>query len=644
MIVWGLELRDSVSVPANAAAAAMGTAADQARVLQRAMQGAQAQLTRASALGDVAAVRKAAANYHVLEEALNAIPPEFRHVEDAAEQTKSVLSSVLEAEILRDVLERVGEAALNAGKEMVEMAIESGEAVRRLKESLGTLVGGGEEAGAAVLGMLRDLEKEVPQSEAQIGAWARQLEAAGVTDMSRLRESIKAIAGAEALVEGGGTRLQTVLAQLNEASVKGTKVRFSASMLAGTGVTEEELLANLGMTPQAINLARKQGTLTGTQLADAMVKAVNAKSAGPLAAQMGEISTMAVKAKDAVRRLFEDIDTGPLAEGMKEAFSVLDTAQPSGVVLRDTLTGAFKAIFGAAGKVFSMLKDGFLHIIIWGLEAAIALKTVHRWFANEFPAALNRWMPAVVAASAFIGTLLVASLYAAIAGVVTWAVTTIPAAIVATGIWIASMAAAAVATIAATWPILAIAAAVALVAVGIYELVRHWPEIKTFFVNLATGALEAAGNFVQGFVNGIRNGVGLVIDAVKNMGTAAWTALKGALGIHSPSTLMMTAGLQTSEGFAKGITSGEGHVEQAAIGMSTAAYLPAKDGARGSPGADGASAGGGQSMVFNFGGVTVHIDASHAVTAQEHRQIVEEEFGSLAERLALMIGSAPEPA
>jgi phage-related protein len=40
-----------------------------------------------------------------------------------------------------------------------------------------------------------------------------------------------------------------------------------------------------------------------------------------------------------------------------------------------------------------------------------------------------------------------------------------------------SMAAAAIATIAATWPILAIIAAVALVAVGIYELATHWKEI-----------------------------------------------------------------------------------------------------------------------------------------------------------------------
>jgi hypothetical protein len=56
-----------------------------------------------------------------------------------------------------------------------------------------------------------------------------------------------------------------------------------------------------------------------------------------------------------------------------------------------------------------------------------------------------------------------------------------------------------------------------------------------------------------------------------------------------------------------------------------------------------AAAGAGDTSI-HFGGIVVHIDGSPAASVAELRGIVEEEFASLAERLALMIGAAPNPA
>lgn len=659
-IVFGIELKDSVSVPANAAAAAMGTASEQAKVLQRAMQSAQAQLTRASALSDVQGVRMAAGRYSQLSEALAALQPalakereaeelqkaslkaletafdglapKIEEVTESTEKAKGIFGSIFEAEILKDALERIGDVAIEAGKKMVEMAIEAGESVHRLTTAFGALEGGGEEAGAAVLSMLRDLEKQVPENEATLASWTRQLQGAGVTDLGKLRDSVKAVAGAEALVEGGGQRMLMVLENLNEAAVKGTKMRFNVSQLAGTGLSERDVLAQLGMTPKQIELARKQGTLTGTQIADAMVKALAAKGAKPLEAEMTEVSSVMAKGRDLATRLFEGVSAEPLAEGLRDLFSIFDTAQPSGDVLKATIGGAFRMIFEVAGRVFTLVKNGLLHMIIWGLEAAIALKHLRKWFAEDFPNALHKWEPALVGAAAFVTTLLIPSIVSAAAAVGAWAVTAIPAAIVATGAWIASMAAAAIATLAATWPLLAIAAGVALVAVGIYELVKHWDQVKDFFVHLATGAWDAAKSFVDGLVNGIRDGVGGAVDAVKHLGHNVMAAVKDAFKLGSPSRLMFEAGVNVSKGMALGIEAGSGHVEQAGAGLSTAA-LP-----------DAGSGGGGRSVTVNLGGVTVHIDASSATTPQQTAEIVEEGLFSLAERIALMMGSAPEPA
>lgn len=69
--------------------------------------------------------------------------------------------------------------------------------------------------------------------------------------------------------------------------------------------------------------------------------------------------------------------------------------------------------------------------------------------------------------------------------------------------WIASFASMAVATIAATWPVLAIIAAVALVGVAVYELWKHWDTV--------TKAMHKAWSWLLGE---IKSGVGWLSDHI----------------------------------------------------------------------------------------------------------------------------------
>ena len=66
--------------------------------------------------------------------------------------------------------------------------------------------------------------------------------------------------------------------------------------------------------------------------------------------------------------------------------------------------------------------------------------------------------------------------------------------VVAIGAYIVSMASAAVATIAATWPILLIIAAVAAVGVGIFELATHWKQVWTDIKNWTDDAIQFIRN------------------------------------------------------------------------------------------------------------------------------------------------------
>ena len=96
-----------------------------------------------------------------------------------------------------------------------------------------------------------------------------------------------------------------------------------------------------------------------------------------------------------------------------------------------------------------------------------------------------------------------------------------------------------------------------------------WSSIVGFFSNIISSVVHAvqsgvsgvgnwlynAGqNLVQGFINGIENFAGKVMDSVKNIGSKAVSALKGVLKIFSPSQVFADLGANVSIGLAQGIT------------------------------------------------------------------------------------------
>jgi len=73
------------------------------------------------------------------------------------------------------------------------------------------------------------------------------------------------------------------------------------------------------------------------------------------------------------------------------------------------------------------------------------------------------------------------------------------------GGYIASMWASAAATLAATWPILAIIAGVAALAAGVYFLIKHWDSVAGFFAGLwekIKGFFSAAWDWIKGIIFG----------------------------------------------------------------------------------------------------------------------------------------------
>ncbi len=97
------------------------------------------------------------------------------------------------------------------------------------------------------------------------------------------------------------------------------------------------------------------------------------------------------------------------------------------------------------------------------------------------------------------------------------------------------------------------------------------------------GALRAVGNtlaagvkmlynvgrdLVRGLVEGIKSGVGWVVDAAKGVAKSAVDAAKSALGIRSPSTVFRALGVFAGQGLALGLKASEARTAEAAKGVA----------------------------------------------------------------------------
>jgi len=126
-------------------------------------------------------------------------------------------------------------------------------------------------------------------------------------------------------------------------------------------------------------------------------------------------------------------------------------------------------------------------------------------------------------------------------------------------------------------------AAAVTVGVAIWNLIgtigSFVAQVSTVLMGWASSAYDAATNFIQGLVSGIVGGGSQVVDAVKGLAGQAVDGFKNALGIHSPSAVMMELGGHTGEGFAQGIEAKSPDIHGAAQGMAGAASSGAGAGA-----------------------------------------------------------------
>lgn len=477
------------------------------------------------------------------------------------------------------------------------LAISAADAKGDLLLLFGTM-GEGAYSGEQAVAMLDKLGAELGRTRAELAPTAQAFAAMGVTSVEQIEALVRASESAAVLAKGGAQAFETMFKKIDAAAQTGQALKIplkGMGSLASMGLKVDDVAQQMGISAQKLGEQLAKGTVDakkfGTALQDALIK----KGAGPLADNALDIERTWGRAKEAVAKMFEDIDTAPFLKGLKENLGVLDSSTASGKAMKAAVQGAFTAIFAAATAALPVIKQVFLALVVGALRAYIAIKQAYNaiaeWAATSQGQAVIEQLGFALKAVAITAVIVVGAI-AAIAAVGVLAFAQVAALVIALNM-----------------------------AAGV---ITAW----------AITSAKAANDFIQGLVNGIVQGGADVIAAVTGLAASAKQAFRDALGIKSPSAIMMGYGVQMAAGLSHGIESSSGMVAGATQGMAVSGVEALPPAASAAP---AAASGGGGGITVNVEPGAIVIQGGSGASASE---LTETAIAMLFERVALAQGLA----
>lgn len=577
-------------------------ASDQVAILEKGLKSAEAALVRASALGDQKGMSNAVAKIDGFKGAIDSVPPSLLAVNKDASAMGASLAKA--GAMGASAAAAIATAALAAAAAMgglvlagIHLALEMADAKGDLILLFDTLldgVGTGEEA----IAMLDRLGDATGQTREELGKLAQGF-APLATSTAHLEALTLAAVSASAMAKGGGEAFEQMYKKIALAAETGQALKVplkGLGSLASMGLKVDDVAKKMGMSAEALGKQLAAGSVDAKKFGDAMTSALIDKGAGPVADAAMDLGNLWKKAKESVGKFFEDIDVGPFIKEVKGLFGILDQSTASGQALKAGIGGFFTEVFALMTKLVPMVKHFFLDLIIYGLQAYLAIKPI--------AAAIQAF------AESEEGIAAIQMLKDGLLG-----------AAIAAGIVIAAIAAVGV-TIAATVAIvLGAFAALGMALTLAYQQLLTW----------GMSATVAAQNFISGLVGGITAGAAQVVGAVKGLASQATAAFKGALGIASPSKVMMEMGGHMGSGVALGLDATAGDVAASSTGVAVSAVEAA--GAVPTGGGPAAGGGGGVNVTIEAGAIVIQGGASASVV-----ELTEQAVALIFERIASQQG------
>lgn len=584
------------------------------------------------ALGGHDSDRDAAAGLKKQQEEAAATRKEFEQLTASGDKSAETMAA------LREQFEGVAQAAAIgiailtayavALYHLAAAAVQLTQEKDALRATFDVFTGGG---GDELLSTLEDLSAELPFTADKLNAWAKSLLAAGVQGEA-LKTSIKAVAAATAIMgESGGQAALGLIKRFAMMAETGQKVKLDRRILtqmAEAGVSAKALAAALGVPAEKLGSM----SLSADELGKAMQKALIQGGEKPLALLGQTWGSISAKLKEGFEDAFEDLGdlVGPFMKELQSLASEFYAGGIAGTTFKDTMKNVLGVVFEVATRTVRAVHIAFLYLEIAFLKAKIALKPLTSALDGlGVSGGIVNVVMYIIGATA----LILAAVFAVLA----------------------------LAVFLVTLPFLIFVAAVVLVVMGIRKLIGivgeasgHLDNMKSAvsgwadsIISTITGfagrasnalssfvmsALSAGANFVLGLVQALFTGQGPVADAAKQLAISAKNAVFAAMGIKSPSRVMMQAGRYTAEGFALGIDAGTGDVEAAAQGTADAAVSGATAPRGGAPAAGGR---GDVKVTVEAGAIVINGAGGDMLT------LTEEAVARVFELMAARVGLAP---
>lgn len=239
---------------------------------------------------------------------------------------------------------------------------------------------------------------------------------------------------------------------------------------------------------------------------------------GVVAKQMKSLEVSQLKMQEGFASLFTDLDIEPFLDGMTQLRGMFSQSTESGRALKALVTDLLKPLLGSATDGLVTMRRFFKQMIIGALEIEIAFMTVRNWFLKTFGSGqvntLSRLFGSFQAGRVFV--------YALAAGFGVLAVN----------------------VIAATWPILAVAA-------GIWGIITLAQQLSDLWNEIDWTDMGAA--IWKGIVGGVKSGWSAVTTVFSDMAGEAKRAFAQALGIESPSKVFAKLGGEIPAGVKLGV-------------------------------------------------------------------------------------------
>lgn len=507
---------------------------------------------------------------------------------------------------------------------LMGFAIEAVGENEKMIASFEALIGNGEET----VNMLDNLSKQLPFTKDELGKFAQGLASAGIKGQE-LELGTKAVAASYAMLGDKGSAAMTkLITKLQTAADSGKKITNLGPLLKNTGVFMQDVATSMGMSLDKFNQKVKAGAISAKELQKAVEDAAVNK-AGPAFERMGlQFKNIWAKATQAFGDMFEQLKepVDAFMTEVKKLFEVFSAGEGSSKAFGGVVKAVFTDLFKIATMAVVGIRHGIDNLIIGFSKVAIFVAPVVK--------AIWNFAHSATGLAILNGALsLLKYLFIGLAAVIGIIVVTMIAALTPIAMLIGAIIAVVIALGAAIAFVIKIIISLGSSILSLLGIIYDFAASAiSALAGWASGAVDAAGNFISGLVQGITNGAGAVIAAVTGVASGAVDAVKSFLGIASPSKVMIGLGVHTAKGMALGIDSGADQVANSSANLasnsvSSASMNLSDVGAK----QDKATKGG---ININVGGINI----TGVGSSGEALALTEQQIALIFDRLALEYG------